>query len=154
MRRKSIGPALILTVVTLGTAVGLACASTVAVSPPATPEEVVLAPSIPTQTESPDDQVEGKGTLAQTTFVHSGFRTEVSRTLKGIAPKEATTGRRLSVTLNNLSEPTGTLQSRATINFSRTFRNFVVLSSPDGPFRLYLHRDGTLRSSPDQGGFI
>ena len=55
--------------------------------------------------------------------------------------------------LQNLSPPSGSLQNRATINFDRGIDNYVELPTRGGPLRLYLHRDGTLRSEADSGGF-
>lgn len=96
--------------------------------------------------------------LAETTFVHDGFRTEVSDTLKGEeagrpAASASQVGQRVTVSLRNLSRSSGGIQSRATINFARGLNNFVVLPTLEGPLTLYLHRTGELGLAPDTGGF-
>lgn len=96
--------------------------------------------------------------LAKTTFVHDGFRTEVSKTIEGKevgsrASSPAGGRQAVTVSLRNLSQSTGGIQSRATINFASGLNNFVVLPTGEGPLTLYLHRDGTLGPSPDDGGF-
>jgi len=96
--------------------------------------------------------------LAEITLVHNGFRTEISRTLRGekaaSQASSAAGGKQVvTVSLRNLSPATGSIQSRATINFAPDFNNFVVLPTEEGPLTLYLHRTGTLDPSPDASGF-
>ena len=127
--------------------------------PPAV--KALVAASAPTASKSPSPAVAAKPTasvvLAETTLVHDGFRTEVSQTLIGakIESRASAAGgkRTVTVSLRNLSQSTGGIQSRATINFAPEFNNFVVLPTPEGPLTLYLHRDGTLGPAPDTGGF-
>ncbi len=118
--------------------------------------------STPIAGENPSAEVESRGTasgvLAETTLVHNGFRTEVSRTLRGekaASRASSVAGGKQVVTvgLRNLSPATGSIQSRATINFAPDFNNFVVIPTEAGPLTLYLHRNGTLESLPDAGGF-
>lgn len=96
--------------------------------------------------------------LAETTWVHNGFRTQVSRTLRAEetvsrASSAARGKQAVTVSLRNLSPATSRIQSRATINFAPDFDNFVVLPGVEGPLILYLQRNGTLDPSPDAGGF-
>ena len=118
--------------------------------------------STPNASTDPSSEDEARanafGVLAETTLVHSGFRTEVSGTpvwnetvsqaLSAAGGKQAVT-----VSLRNLSPSTVSIQSRATINFASEFDNFGVLPTVEGPLTLYLNRDGTLGPSPDTGGF-
>lgn len=95
--------------------------------------------------------------LAETTFVHDGFRTEVSGTLEGkeIGRKasSASEGKQIvTVSLRNLSPSTGGIQIRATINFAPGLNNLVALPTSEGPLTLYLHRTGALDLAPDTGG--
>ena len=96
--------------------------------------------------------------VAETIFVHDGFRTEVSDTLEGVAirshPSSTAEGKQtVTVSLRNLSQSTGGIQNRATINFAPGLDNFVVLPTVQGPLTLYLHRTGALGQAPDTGGF-
>ena len=91
--------------------------------------------------------------VGEVTFTHSGFRTQVTKVLPFEAPLEEGPAATVELSLQNLSQPSGYLRTRATINFDRTIDNYVELPTRGGPFRLYLHRDGTLRSEADPGGF-
>ena len=118
--------------------------------------------SAPAASANPSSEVEARlpasRVLAETTFVHDGFRTEVSDILEGAEigsqASSAAEGRQtLTVSLRNLSRSTGGFQKRATINFAPGLNNFVVLPTAEGPLTLYLHRSGRLGLAPDTGGF-
>lgn len=118
--------------------------------------------SAPTASANPSSEVQARPpasrVLAETTFVHDGFRTEVSDTLEGRkigsqASSAAESKQTVTVSLRNLSQSTGGIQSRATINFASGLNNFVVLPTMEGPLTLYLHRTGALGLAPDNGGF-
>ena len=120
------------------------------------------AGGVPTASANPSSEVEHRPAasrvLAEATFVHDGFRTEVSDNLEGAEigsqASSAAEGRQtLTVSLRNLSRSTGGIQKRATINFAPGLNNFVVLPTAEGPLTLYLHRTGTLGLTPDTGGF-
>ncbi len=125
--------------------------------------ETPTTASAPAASANPSAEVEAMApasrVLAETTFVHDGFRTEVTDTLEGEqvgsqASSAAAEGTRtVTVSLRNLSQSTNGIQSRATINFAPGLNNFVVLPTLEGPLTLYLHRTGTLRLKPDNGGF-
>ena len=66
---------------------------------------------------------------------------------------EESVGGKLIVSLRNLSPSEGSFDTRATINFSRDFVNYVEVATESGPLRLHLHRDGSLQLEPDDGGF-
>ena len=91
--------------------------------------------------------------VGEVTFTHSGFRTQVTRALPFEAPSIDVAVANIEFSLQNLSRPSGSLQTRATINFDRAIDNYVELPTRGGPLRLYLHRDGTLRPEADSGGF-
>ena len=116
----------------------------------------------PTASANPSSEVESRPlaarVLAEATFVHDGFRTEVSDTLQGedigSQGSSAAEGKQtVTVSLRNLGRSTGGIQSRATINFAPGLNNFVVFSTVEGPLTLYLHRTGALGLTPDTGGF-
>ena len=118
--------------------------------------------SAPAASANPSSEVEarppGSRVLAETTFVHDGFRTEVSDTLEGEeirseASAAAKGKQRVTVSLRNLSRSTDGIQSRATINFAPGLNNFVAFPTAEGPLTLYLHRSGRLGLAPDTGGF-
>ena len=107
-----------------------------------------------------DDSSETGTIVAEARFVHDGFRTEVSRVLSSSKPGDDLDvsiangeAQVIVVSLWNLSDPASDLSSRATINFAEGLNNFVVVPTADGPLTLHLHRDGTLRTTPDNGGF-
>ena len=91
--------------------------------------------------------------IAQEHFVHSGFRTQVDHSIEIVALPPMDTGGGLIVNLENLSTPTGSISTRATINFARQFDNYIEIPTSAGTLVLHLHRDGTLRSTPDDGPF-
>ena len=126
-----------------------ACGGAAGASPP-TPEAL---PSAAEAAPAASGDAAANGViLAQSQILHDGFRIEVVRTLRAGAPP-APSARRLTLSLENLSKPSGGLSSRATVNLGTDFRNFIVLPTDDGPITLHLHRDGTLREAPDDGGF-
>ena len=90
--------------------------------------------------------------LAEITFVHDGFRTQVTDTIEGIVTPSESAGRTLVVSLENLSSPSSGLNTRATINFG-DFDNYIEIPTESGPLRLHLHRDGTLQPEADPKGF-
>ena len=89
----------------------------------------------------------------EVTFTHSGFRKQVTKALPLEAPSNKVPVAIVELSLQNLSQPSGSLQTRATINFDRAIDNYAELPTTGGPSRLYLHRDGTLRPEADSGGF-
>jgi hypothetical protein len=91
--------------------------------------------------------------VGEVTFTHSGFQTQVTKALPFEAALEEGHVATVELSLQNLSQPSGSMRTRATINFDRTIDNYVELPTKGGPLRLYLHRDGTLRSESDPGGF-
>ena len=135
---------------------------TVASSTPSTAPNAPTTNSTPIAGTNPSSEVEAGPAaslvLAETTWVHNGFRTQVSRTLRAEetvsrASSAARGKQAVTVSLRNLSPATSGIQSRATVNFAPDFDNFVVLPGAEGPLILYLHRNGTLDPSPDAGGF-
>lgn len=110
---------------------------------------VLTSPPFSVETVSAPDEI----LVGETTFTHSGFRTQVTESFSFEAALNDGPVTTITLSLQNLSRPSGSLQTRATINFNRTFDNYLELPTIDGPLRLYLHRDGTLRTEADPGGF-
>ena len=74
-------------------------------------------------------------------------------TLDDFEPIPAGEQARVTVRLRNLSEPSGGLDTRATINFGGPYGNMLVLPTADGVQLVHLHRDGALREQADEGRF-
>ncbi len=110
---------------------------------------VLTSPPFSAETASAPDEI----LVGETTFSHSGFRTQVTESFSFEAALSDGTVTTITLSLQNLSRPSGSLQTRATINFNRTIDSYLELPTIDGPLRLYLHRDGTLRTEADPGGF-
>lgn len=91
--------------------------------------------------------------LAEDQFVHNGFREQATGDLDVSEVQFTGEASELVVSISNLSAPTGDLSTRATINFSDSFDNYVDVLTESGTKRFYIHRDGTLRSEPDNGSF-
>ena len=91
--------------------------------------------------------------LAEDRFIHNGFREQVTGNLNVSEVQSSSESSELVVSISNLSSPTGDLSTRATINFSDSFENYVDVLTKSGTERFYIHRDGTLRSEPDNGSF-
>ncbi|MCI0869682.1 MAG: hypothetical protein J4O08_08195, partial [Chloroflexi bacterium] len=91
--------------------------------------------------------------IAEFAFEHDGFRTQVAGESEVTSVPDQSGGSTLTVRLRNLSRPAGSTNSRATINFSREFDNYIEIPTSAGRMRLFLHRDGALRTEPDSGAF-
>ena len=115
----------------------------------ATQSAAVTSPPVLAGRVSPVDEI----LVGEVTFTHSGFRTQVTKALPFEAALENRPVATVELSLQNLSQPSGSLRTRATINFDRTIDNYVELPTRGGPLKLYLHRDGTLSSEADPGGF-
>ena len=95
----------------------------------------------------------GETLLAEAAFTHNGFRTQVERQVEVIALPSGNNPTNLVVKLENLSASSGSLNTRATLNFDRGFDNYIEVPTEDGPLKLHLHRDGTLVLEADNGPF-
>lgn len=91
--------------------------------------------------------------VGKVTFTHSGFRTQITKALPLETSSNKVLVASIELSLQNLSQPSDSLQTRATLNFDRAIDNYVELPTRDGPLRLYLHRDGMLGPEADSGGF-
>lgn len=107
----------------------------------------------PTSSGDATSVEEESSTIIDERFIHSGFRSQVSRSVEVTDVPTEIAGRTLVVGLRNLSRPSGSFQTRATINFSREFDNYIEVPTNSGLLRLHLHRDGTLQRDADGGGF-
>lgn len=146
--------------------VAVACSSddtpsvpTTSTSPTPTPQ--TQTPPIANSTATPVPVSSGEATsvedesstIIDERFVHNGFQTQVSRSVEVTDVPAESVGRTLVVGLRNLSQSSGSFQTRATINFSREFDNYIEVPTNSGLLRLHLHRDGTLQRDADGGGF-
>ena len=120
-------------------------------SAPPTPERSTPAPIVAVG-DIPAIRT-GATVIAHEQFVHRGFRTQVDHSFEITALPPSDTAVNLTVNLENLSTPSGSIGTRATINFAGQFDNYIELPTSAGPLVLHLHRDGTLRSTPDDGPF-
>ena len=91
--------------------------------------------------------------IADFAFLHDGFRTQVAGESEVTSVPDQSGGGIVTVRLRNLSRPSGSTNSRATINFSRDFDNYIEIPTSAERMRLFLHRDGALRTEPDSGAF-
>ena len=148
---------LLVFVATLFVGVAVACSSvdrpsepavTVPLSGPQGLPKVILADTL-----SPTSAAKPESIIAAFSFAHDGFRTQVNGESGVAAVPEQPGGSTVTVYIRNLSSSSGSMNSRATINFSRDFDNYVEIPTSAGQMRLHLHRDGALRTGPDNGAF-
>ena len=107
-------------------------------------------PASAPQTQTPTTVLDGPRVLAQKQILFNGLRTPITEVLQG-EPALDLKGREIAIELGVPGRPGGSQAQSPAVNLGAGFDNYVIVQALDGPLRLFLHRDGSLRETPDAG---